>query len=48
MTMPLRAEPRIDPALAVELTERERIALMTASDWAWLLDKLAYESGVDS
>ncbi len=35
----LKAEPRLNPAIAIELTDRERDAWMTREDWEWMLDK---------
>lgn len=35
----LRAEPKLNAAYAVELTDRERDALMVEADWKWIIDK---------
>lgn len=34
-----RGQPQLDPAYAVELSERERVALMTVGDWGWMIDR---------
>jgi len=36
--------PRLDPAIAVELTRRERDALMTVEDWGLMLDQFFAQS----
>lgn len=36
----MHAHPLLDPALAVELTMREREALMTRDDWADQIDRV--------
>jgi hypothetical protein len=41
----LMGEPKLDPAYAVEMTDRERDALMQADDWSFCLDRFFYMEG---